>query len=179
MQQVSDSQGRSAAGLVATPTPAWRSPWVIGWFALVGSVLAINAVMVYLAIKTNPGLVVDDYYDRGQHYEQTLVSNLAKDPGWSMRVELPPKIMKGQAQEVRFSVLDKAGQPVTVDGVTFYAYRPSDITRDFSLPMTPGGPGLYVVQASFPDIGVWDLVFGVRQGADEFTHGQRLMVRRP
>jgi nitrogen fixation protein FixH len=179
MQQRSDSQGRPAVGLAATPTPAWRSPWVIGWLALVGSVLAINGVMVYFAIKTNPGLVVDDYYDRGQHYEKTLVSNLAKDPGWSMRADMPAKVMAGQTQVVRFSILDGAGQPVTVDGVTLYAYRPSDVTRDFSLPMTPEGPGRYVVQSSFPVIGVWDLVFGVRQGADEYTHGQRLMVGRP
>jgi nitrogen fixation protein FixH len=183
MQQVFDSKGRPIAGLTATqtpaPTPAWRSPWVIGWLVLVGSVLAINGAMVYLAIKTNPGLVVDDYYDRGQHYEQTLVSNLAKDPGWTMRAELPTDIKAGETRVVRFNLVDKAGQPVAVDGVTFYAYRPSDVTRDFSLPMTLEGPGRYVVQASFSVFGVWDTVFAARQGGDEYTHGQRLMVGRP
>lgn len=174
MQQTSQPLDRPAP----IATPAWRSPWVIGWFALVGSVLAINGVMVYLAIQTNPGLVVDDYYDRGQHYEKTLISNLAKDLGWSMQAEMPPQVMAGQTQAIRFSVVDKAGQYVAVDGVTFYAYRPSDITRDFSLPMTQEGPGRYVVQANFPIYGVWDVVFGVSQGADEYTHGQRLMVGR-
>jgi nitrogen fixation protein FixH len=159
--------------------PAWRSPWIIAWFALVASVLAINALMVYFAIQSNPGLVVDDYYDRGQHYEKTLASRLAKDPGWSMQPEMPIGIKAGESRALRFTLTDKAGQPVSADGVTFYAYRPSDVTRDFSLPMTLEGPGRYVVEASFPVMGMWDTLFAVRQGADEYTRGQRFMVGRP
>jgi len=189
MPSVSDSQIRPDAGVhpspaaasASTPAPmaAWRSPWVIAWFALVASVLAINALMVYFAIQSNPGLVVDDYYDRGQHYEKTLASRLAKDPGWSMQPEMPIGIKAGESRALRFTLTDKAGQPVSADGVTFYAYRPSDVTRDFSLPMTLEGPGRYVVEASFPVMGMWDTLFAVRQGADEYTRGQRFMVGRP
>jgi nitrogen fixation protein FixH len=188
MSSVSDPQVRSDAGLspsppmasASTPAPmaAWRRPWVRAWFALVASVLAINGVMVYFAIQTNPGLVVDDYYDRGQHYEKTLASKLAKDPGWSMQPEMPVRIKAGEPQTVRFTLTDKDGQPVSADAVTFYAYRPSDLSRDFSLPMSLEGPGRYVVEASFPVMGVWDTLFAVRQGEDEYTRGQRLMVGR-
>jgi nitrogen fixation protein FixH len=189
MPSVSDSEVRPDAGVrrspaaasASTPAPmrAWRSPWVIAWFALVASVLAINGVMVYLAIQSNPGLVVDDYYDRGQHYEKTLASRLAKDPGWSMQPEMPIDIKAGESRAIRFTLTDKAGQPVSADAVTFYAYRPSDVTRDFSLSMTLEGPGRYVVEASFPVMGMWDTLFAVRQGADEYTRGQRFMVGRP
>jgi nitrogen fixation protein FixH len=158
---------------------ARRSPWLIGWFALVAVFLAVNGVMIYFAVTTNPGLVVEDYYDRGQHYEHHLASKLAQDPGWAMRAEVPGNLKAGEAQVVRFSVTDKAGQPVALDGVTFYAYRPSDVNRDFSLPMEQEGPGLYAVQVRFPLIGVWDALFAARQGGDERSHGQRLMVARP
>ncbi len=67
----------------------WRSPWVLGWIGLIVVVLAVNLTMVFLAFSTNPGLVIDDYYDRGQHYEKTLVSHLAKDPGWTLRADFP------------------------------------------------------------------------------------------
>ena len=73
MQQISRAQ--------VPPMPAWRSPWIIAWFVLVGVFLAVNGVMIYLAVTTNPGLVVEDYYDRGQHYERHLVSEMARDPG--------------------------------------------------------------------------------------------------
>ena len=44
---------------------AWRSPWFIGLDWMVAVVLAVNATMITLAFVTNPGLVIDDYYERG------------------------------------------------------------------------------------------------------------------
>jgi nitrogen fixation protein FixH len=171
MQQPSVPQTR--------PTPAWRNPWLIGWFALVATFLAVNGVMIYLAITTNPGLVVEDYYDRGQYYEHNLASKLAQDPGWALRVDVPKDVKAGQTRVLRFFVSDKAGQPVAVDGVTFYAYRPSDVGRDFSLPMETEATGRYAVTVSFPLVGVWDTLFAARLGGDEHSLGQRLIVARP
>lgn len=171
MQQPSVPQTR--------PIPAWRSPWLIGWFALVATVLAVNGVMIYLAIATNPGLVVEDYYDRGQYYEHHLASKLAQDPGWNLRADVPQDVRAGQTQVLRFFVSDRAGHPVALDGATFYAYRPSDAARDFSLPMEQEGPGEYAVTVSFPLIGLWDTLFGARLGGDEHSVGQRLIVARP
>jgi nitrogen fixation protein FixH len=159
--------------------PAWRNPWLIGWFALVGTFLAVNGVMIYFAITTNPGLVVEDYYDRGQYYEHNLASKLAQDPGWALRAEVPNDVKAGQAQVLRFVVSDTAGQPVAVDGATFYAYRPSDVGRDFSSPMEREAPGRYAVTVNFPLIGVWDTLFTARRGEDEQAVGQRLIVARP
>ena len=45
---------------------AWRNPWVLGWLALVAVVLVVNAVMITIAFVTNPGLVTEDYYEKGQ-----------------------------------------------------------------------------------------------------------------
>jgi nitrogen fixation protein FixH len=160
-------------------TPPWRSPWLIGWFALVATFLAVNGVMIYLAVTTSPGLVVEDYYDRGQYYEHNLASKLAQDPGWSMRAEVPLSLKAGETQVLRFFVSDGAGQPVALEGATFYAYRPSDAGRDFSLPMDREAPGRYAVRVSFPLVGVWDGLFAARLGADEHSLGQRLIVARP
>jgi len=135
--------------------------------------------MIYLAISTNPGLVVEDYYDRGQYYEHNLASKLAQDPGWALSANVPKDVKAGQAQVLRFFVSDKAGQPVAVDGATFYAYRPSDVGRDFSSPMETEAPGRYVVTVSFPLVGVWDTLFAARLGGDEHSLGQRLIVARP
>ncbi len=161
------------------PTPAWRSPWVIAWVGLVVVVLGVNLTMVYLAITTNPGLVSEDYYDRGQHYERTLISKLGKDPGWTIRSDIPADLHVDQASTIRVFLVDKAGQPVTPDAVNLFAYRPSDKAQDFSSVMTPEGPGRYVARVTFPLMGRWDTLVAVTQGEDEITRGSRINVAGP
>ncbi len=158
---------------------AWRSPWVIGWIGLVVAVLCVNLTMVYFAVSTNPGLVNEDYYERGQDYEKHLASRLAKDPGWTMRADVPPDLRPDEPAMVRIVVVDKTGQPVAPDRVTFYAYRPSDKTRDFTAPMTEEGTGRYAARVSFPLFGHWDWLIAVRQGEEEYTLGDRLVVVKP
>lgn len=159
--------------------PAWRSPWVMGWIGLVVAVLAVNATMVYFAITTNPGLVVDNYYDRGQDYERTMLTKLSRDPGWEMKADIPADIRAGEKAVVRLFLVDRAGQPVTPDSVELYAYRPSDKARDFSQPMVAEGRGRYAADVSFPLIGVWDTLVAVREEGEEYTVGQRIHVQRP
>ena len=174
---MADMYVRNETGI--NPTPAWRSPWVIGWAGLIVAVLAVNLTMVYLAIATNPGLVNDDYYERGQHYENTLVSRLAKDPGWTMRPDFPRDIELAEPTTIRVSLVDKAGQPVTPDSVTFFAYRASDKSMDFSAVMSEEGKGRYAAKVSFPLLGFWDGVIAVKQGEDEYSTGERIIVARP
>ena len=161
------------------PLPAWKSPWVIGWLALVMTVLVVNALMVYLAVTTNPGLVVEDYYERGQAYERTMHSRSTDDPGWVMRADIPKDISAGETSPIRFFLVDEAGQPVIPESVELFVYRPSDATRDFSVPMMAEGPGRYMAQVSFPLVGVWDTLVAARRGDDEYHVGQRIEVRRP
>ena len=158
---------------------AWRSPWVIGWIGLVVAVLCVNLTMVYFAVSTNPGLVNDDYYERGQDYEKHLATRLAKDPGWTMKPEIPGDIRASAATTVRVVLAGESGQAVAPDQVTFFAYRPSDKARDFSVPMTDMGGGRFVSRLSFPLYGHWDWLIAVRQGADEYTTGGRLVVAKP
>jgi len=159
--------------------PAWRSPWVIAWIGLLVVVLGVNATMVYLAVTTNPGLVVDNYYERGQDYERTMLTRLQRNPGWEMRADIPEGIQAGKAAKIRFFLVDRAGQPVVPESVELHAYRPSDKARDFSLPMAVEGRGRYVADVSFPLIGVWDTLVAVRTGGEEYTVGQRINVQRP
>lgn len=160
-------------------TPALRSPWVLAWLGLIVTVLAVNATFIYFAIATNPGLVNANYYERGQDYEMTMVSRLARDPGWLMRADIPQPLAAGVEESIRLTLVDRAGQPVDVDEATFFAYRPSDVSRDFSIPMIREAKGRYLVQATFPLIGVWDTLIAVKTGEDEHSVGERVNVARP
>jgi nitrogen fixation protein FixH len=161
------------------PGSAWRSPWFFAWIALVVIVLAVNATMIVLAFATNPGLVVDDYYERGRRVERTLVTRRAEAPGWTMSVDTPADVSEGRATTVRFFVVDSAGQPVRPDAVTYYAYRPSDASADFSLPMVEEAPGRYAVDVTFPISGLWDTLVAAKTDDQEIAFDQRISVAEP
>lgn len=155
---------------------ALRSPWVRGWIGLVVTVLMVNIVMVYFAVSTSPGLVNTDYYERGQNYEKTLISRQARAPDWVMTTDIPMPLKIDRSERIRLFLVDRAGQPVDPASVTFHAYRPSDAGRDFTLPMTREDRGRYVVEVSFPLIGVWDTLIAVGYGEDEYSISERIMI---
>ena len=164
---------------MADKNSAWRSPWVIAWVAMVVIFFSMNLFMIFMATDNNPGLVVDNFYERGQDYEKNMLKRQARNPGWKMQMEMP-KLIKGEDANkpviCRFRVHDKDGQPVTPDSVTFYAYRPSDSKQDFSVPMREIEPGVYEAEISFPLIGAWDTLVSVKQGEDEYSTPQRIGV---
>jgi len=152
---------------------------VITWVGAIVLVLGVNVVMIYLAFRTSPGLVVSDYYARGQDYEKHMVSRLARDPGWAMALGLPETVYAGKETALQFTILDKAGVPVAPESVTLHAYRPSDAQRDFSVPMRRVTNGLYTAKVRFRLKGVWDLLVGVRANGEEHNSGRRIQVTAP
>lgn len=162
--------------LMGAKNGAWQSPWVIAWVSIVFVVLMVNALMVYLAIDANPGLVVEDYYERGQNYEKTMVARMEKNPGWKMQVDIPREPPLDMPLSIAFSVVDKNGDPVIAEGVVFYAYRPSDADADFSVVMVPEAPGRYQATVSFPLKGVWDTLVSVQKDGEEYHHALRVIV---
>lgn len=162
---------------MADKNSAWRSPWVIAWVAMVVIFFSMNMIMIFMAADNNPGLVVDNFYERGQDYEKNMLKRRARNPGWNMQLELPNLIEQvNQPVTCRLTVHDKSGQPVTPESVTFYAYRPSDAGQDFSIPMGQIKPGVYEAEIRFPLLGAWDTLVSVKQGEDEYSTPQRIGV---
>ena len=149
---------------------AWRSPWVIAWVGMLLAFVLVSGYRIYLAVQTNPGLVHEDYYDRGQDFEKNRLKKIARDPGWKMKLDAPETVDLGKPALYRFRVMDKTGIPVTPDSVTFYVYRPSDAKQDFSVPMQEIGKGEYEVEVTYPILGLWDILVSVKNGRDEYNH---------
>jgi len=161
------------------PTSAWRSPWVIAWISLVVIVLGVNATMVVLAITTNPGLVRDDYYEGGRDVERTIMTRLKAEHDLTMSIDTPADVQAEVPTTVRFVVVDAAGQPVSPDKVTYYAYRPSDAHLDFSTPMEQEAPGRYAARVTFSAAGAWDSLVEIDDGDGAISVAQRISVARP
>lgn len=161
---------------MTTKQSPWRNPWVIGWLAIVLAVLLANSIMIYLAFDANPGLVVEDYYERGQHYEKNMLARLAKNPGWQMQVDVPVTPSLGAPALIKFTVAKKDGTPVRADSIIFHAYRPSDAKQDFSVPMQQMGAGNYQAEVTFKLKGVWDALVSVQKDGEEYNEAVRIMV---
>ncbi|MES9859074.1 MAG: FixH family protein [Sedimenticola sp.] len=152
----------------------WRSPWIIGWMSMLVIFVLANIVMIYLAINDNPGLVAEDYYERGQDYEENMLKRQGRNPGWTMEVIAPEFVDIGKPTLFSYKVSDKEGKPVTPDAVIFYVYRPADKRQDFDLPMKSISEGMYQVEVTFPLLGVWDILVSNKVGEDEYNQPYRI-----
>lgn len=159
---------------------AWKNPFVIAWFVLLTIVLAVNFFMVSMAIVTNPGLVIEDFYEKGKNMDAVLASRKRMELlGWQLNVDMPV-LSEGKAQNVTLTVLDKEGQPMPVDSAMLYYYRPSDKNMDGEIAFqSTNSTGRYSVDFVLPLKGKWDLMVEVKKGDEHYNIGRSIMVQDP
>lgn len=159
---------------------AFKSPWVIGWISLVVVVLSVNAYMIYKAIGNNPGLVVEDFYERGQDYEENIVKKLNNNLKWSTVISAE-NIHYNKPGKIRFKITDKQNIKPALDSITLFAYRPADARLDFSGSMEPireaESEFHYQTELTFPAKGVWDILVSATIKGQEVNFGKRIFVK--
>lgn len=159
---------------------AWKNPFVIAWMVILVIVLAVNFFMVSMAIVTNPGLVIDDYYEQGKRMDVILAEQKRMEKiGWQLNIDLPV-MSEGKPVKVNLQVLDKENKPFDVETAVLYFYRPSDRNLDGSVEMiATGEAGQYVQDFALPKKGKWDLIMEVTKGDIRFNLGRSIMVQDP
>lgn len=159
---------------------AWKNPFVIAWVSILLVVLTVNFFMVSMAIVTNPGLVIEDYYAQGKRMDVILAEQKRMEKiGWQLDINLPV-LTEAKPEKITLKVLDKTGKPISVDSAILYYYRPSDRHLDGKLEMISSGqPGEYSQQFVLPKKGKWDLIMEVMQGDIRFNIGRSIMVQDP
>ncbi len=158
----------------------WKNPLVIIWFSILIVVLFVNFFMVSMAITTNPGLVIDDFYEKGKNMDKTLAAQKRmEEMGWQLNVDFPD-LKEGKAEHVTLAVLDKEGEALHVDTAMLYYYRPSDRKLDGEKPFTStGAKGEFEATFSLNTKGKWDLIIEVTQGDLVYNIGRSIMVQDP
>ncbi|WP_130538333.1 FixH family protein [Thiomicrorhabdus indica] len=158
----------------------WKNPFVIAWVTILTIVLAVNFFMVSMAIVTNPGLVIEDFYEKGKNMDKILAERKRMETlGWQLNVDLP-LMSEGKPQKVVVSVLDKDGNAMDVETAVLYYYRPSDRDLDGELPLQPAGEkGVYTADFTLTPKGKWDLIMEVTQGENRYSIGRSIMVQDP
>ncbi len=157
---------------------ALKNPWVIGWLALLGTVLAVNAGFITLAVVTNPGLVDKNYYENSQSFEETLITQRQARAalGWSYQADFPTRPVQNKNELYRLSVVDKTGMPLTAATVTVNAYRPSDASADFQTSLTEVGAGMYEGTINYPLKGIWEITVNISSDDDQYDFTRRASI---
>lgn len=77
----------TASASSQTPWYRQRWPWIL--IAIPATSMVLGFSLLFMAIKTDDGLVVDDYYRQGRAIDQTMArSAIAAERGLSANVEL-------------------------------------------------------------------------------------------
>ncbi|NOR52270.1 MAG: nitrogen fixation protein FixH [Gammaproteobacteria bacterium] len=157
---------------------ALRNPWVIGWLSILLIVILVNAAFITTAFMTNPGLVDENYYEKGQDHERTVRTKIANRArlGWQIDLKTTEKISVNKTTTIHLDLKNRDGNLISADAVTLIAYRPSDVNADFSQKMENLAPGRFVTTIIFPLKGVWDIRAMVRSGDDALDTSRRINV---
>lgn len=156
---------------------ALKNPWVLGILGFLLVFLTVNAIFIYMAFKTAPGLVVTDFYERGERYQEIQQQiEEEKALGWTGLFLLPAKARVNQKNTYEVLIHDQNSSALALDSVVFYAYRPSDSEKDFSIEMNISRPGIYSAELLFPLPGIWDLIAEIKQGEKKFLVTKRIVI---
>lgn len=155
---------------------ALRNPIVLLWWGFLAAFFIANGLFIYLAQVTNPGLVNEDYYEKGRAYEQHMLSQRAQVPDWELKLASVGPFHLKQPGQLELQLNSGTHEVFNAESVRLHAYRPSGAEHDFSVPLKSLGAGVYRTSVTFPLPGVWDLLMEVKRGEAHKTLARRIQV---
>jgi nitrogen fixation protein FixH len=148
-------------------------------FALVFSV---NGLLIYKAISTFDGIEVDDAYQRGRAYNQTIDAMAVQNArGWQAAIEVAPSALDKHALHAAHVVVvlkDRAGTPLDKLRLQATFWRPVSVGVDQSLHMSETAPGRYESDFRLAAGGNWVLrLAALGPKGEKFAQEERVMIR--
>lgn len=170
----------SLLGISQSNKSALRNPWVLGMLGSILLVIAVNAGFIVMAMRSNPGLVDNKYYEHGRDLERNALKKIAARNalGLDANFEVPEHIVMSTSTLFRFTAIDKRGLPFSKADVTVVAYRPSDANADFMVQLQDMSDGRYQGEMNFPLKGTWDLIIKVKRDKDNIELTHRISVHQ-
>ncbi len=151
-------------------------PWaIVGGFLLV---IAVNGVMLALALGSFNGLATDGAYDRGLTYNRTLDEVAAQNArGWQVAIGATRVPGDSTLQMlVSATVSDRDGAPFDDATVTATLRRPIHEGFDIEANLAAVGDGRYEATVDLPLAGLWEIRVEIDHGDDHHRAEHRLVV---
>lgn len=132
---------------------------LLAMFGLFGTVIAVNAVFVTLAIGTFTGVTTTSPFKEGLAYNEVLAARDAqRDLGWQGEVAFGPA---GDGKDrVAVTLVDTERRPVSGLALEGKLRRPTHAGMDQPLAWRETAPGTYEAEVALPERGNWDLLVG-------------------
>ena len=130
--------------------PWYRHRWP--WFLMAGPAIVVVAgvITLWLAVRSNDGLVADDYYKQGLAINQTT----ARDQQ-ATRLGLQAELMiGGSGREIRVMLRSQTAE-LLPDSLLLRVMHPTRSGVDQTLVLRRQGAGIYAAQLEQPLAGRW------------------------
>ena len=146
---------------------------IVSFFAVI---IMVNMTMMWIALRTMPGVQVKSAYEASQAFNRELDTIAAQDSrGWQVDVMMPQGLGGGP---LRVSLRDKQGEAlIGYQGIARFE-RPTDKRLDRSVDLVADGAGRFA--AALPPLatGQWDLVIEItRENARMHVSRRRIQIR--
>ncbi len=153
-----------------------RDRWIpLSFVAAMGLVVAVNAAMVTIALRTDNGLTRDDPFARGLAYNRVLAEAERQGAtGWQFDVALRPAGAGTARLTVRAT--DRAGLPLETARVEGELVWPIEKRDAVPVSLGEGEPGFYAATVALPRRGQWDVHLVVRRAGETVELRQRAVV---
>ncbi|NBV05910.1 MAG: hypothetical protein EBS06_01565 [Proteobacteria bacterium] len=145
------------------------------FFVFFAVILLVNIIYIYLSQKTWRGLVTDDAYHKGLHYNDVIAgANEQKELGWKMKISY--KNSKNKSGELEIFLQDKNNKKISDAVVTTFFKRPTQDGKDFSQEIRFIN-GRYFAKINFPLAGQWDFIINANKGEEAFQESKRYIIQ--
>jgi nitrogen fixation protein FixH len=145
----------------------------LGFFA---AILAVNGAMIYSAVSTHSGLVANEPYRKGLHYNDRIIAAERQALlGWTETLEV------ARDGRVRVTLAEAGGRPVPGMRVAGVLGRPSTNRHDVALALGETSPGQYEARTAPLAAGNWLVSLEARahDEADPIYRSRRRLWLKP
>lgn len=137
--------------------------------------VALEARLIFLAVTTFPGMVTDEPYQRGLHYNDVLAAEANQQQrGWSVRTSYAGAA--GTSNTLLVSAFDRNGLPVTGASVQVIAEQVTRHAQAILTELREAAPGNYTADLRLPLGGRWTLRAIVQKGDAVDRHVRDIVV---
>jgi nitrogen fixation protein FixH len=138
---------------------------LLAMLGLFGTVIAVNAVFVTLAISTFTGVTTANPFKEGLAYNQVLAARDAqRDLGWQGEVSFGAA--GAGSDRIAVALKDAAGRPLSGLALAGSLRRPTHADIDQTLTWQEVAPGAYEAAVALPERGNWELVVIADDGSN-------------
>ena len=142
----------------------------IAGFAIV---IAVNGIMMWLAIDSFSGLYSNHARDHGVAYNRVIAEQKARDGlGWKVATSWQP-----ESQRLGLSLANADGSPLAGARVSGELVRPAEKRAPVDVHLTNLGDGQFGARIDLPMRGSWDLDIAVESNGQHYAVTKRVFLQ--